>query len=237
MDPITILITALAAGAAAALQERGSQAVKDAYSGLKGLLQQRYSTVNVEQLEQGPEVPERQEFVKFELANTEAPHDEEVLREAQRVFEAVKNYALDTAEIVGVSLEEIDAASIRLQDIIAQGSGSTGVSMRQVRATGDIDIQGVRAENSARIGKDRIANKTGAMTGSNLKEGERKWAANHGQELTTDKLASGIPMTEQQIYALVYDQVRKLNLVLIDLTKHLRGRLDYLDQLDKPVEN
>jgi hypothetical protein len=149
MDPVSIIVTALAAGAAAGLQQQASQVVKDAYDGLKGLIKREYSTVNVEQLEQGPEVPQRREFAKFELSSTEAPNDEEVLREAQRLLDAVKNEAPGAAQTVGVTMEEIEAASIRLRDIIATGAGSTGVSMRGVRASGDIDIQGVRAGGSS----------------------------------------------------------------------------------------
>jgi hypothetical protein len=148
MDPVSIIVTALAAGAAAGLQQQASQVVKDAYAGLKGLIKRKYSTVNVEQLEQGPEVPQRREFAKFELSSTEAPKDEEVLREAQRLLDAVKNEAPGVAQTVGVSMEDIEAASIRLKDIIASGAGSTGVSMKKVRASGDIDIQNVRTGES-----------------------------------------------------------------------------------------
>ncbi len=38
MDPVTLILTALATGAAASLQETATQAVKDAYAGLKALV-------------------------------------------------------------------------------------------------------------------------------------------------------------------------------------------------------
>jgi len=44
MDPLTSLVTALAAGAAAALQSTVEQGVKDGYGALKGLIRP-YSTV------------------------------------------------------------------------------------------------------------------------------------------------------------------------------------------------
>ena len=54
MDPLTSLVTALAAGAAAALQSTVEQAVKDAYATLKTLIQRNYIQVKVDQLEANP---------------------------------------------------------------------------------------------------------------------------------------------------------------------------------------
>ena len=41
MDPVTLIVTALAAGAATALQDGAAQVVKDAYGRLKALVQRR----------------------------------------------------------------------------------------------------------------------------------------------------------------------------------------------------
>jgi alkyl hydroperoxide reductase subunit AhpF len=43
MDPITLIVTALAAGAASALQDGASAAVKDAYGRLKALVKKRFA--------------------------------------------------------------------------------------------------------------------------------------------------------------------------------------------------
>jgi hypothetical protein len=43
MDPVTLIVTALAAGAASALQDGASAAVKDAYTRLKALLTRRFA--------------------------------------------------------------------------------------------------------------------------------------------------------------------------------------------------
>ncbi len=44
MDPVTLIVTALAAGAASALQDGASAAVKDAYARLKALVKKRFAT-------------------------------------------------------------------------------------------------------------------------------------------------------------------------------------------------
>ena len=43
MDPVTLIVTALAAGAAEALKDGAAQAVKDAYTRLKGLVANRFA--------------------------------------------------------------------------------------------------------------------------------------------------------------------------------------------------
>jgi hypothetical protein len=43
MDPVTLIVTALAAGAASALQDGTAEAVKDAYGRLKGLVKRRFA--------------------------------------------------------------------------------------------------------------------------------------------------------------------------------------------------
>jgi hypothetical protein len=44
MDPVTLIVTALAAGAASALQDGASAAVKDAYAWLKALVAKRFAS-------------------------------------------------------------------------------------------------------------------------------------------------------------------------------------------------
>ena len=43
MDPVTLIVTALAAGAASALQDGTAEAVKDAYARLKALVKKRFA--------------------------------------------------------------------------------------------------------------------------------------------------------------------------------------------------
>jgi hypothetical protein len=43
MDPVTLIVTALAAGASSALQDGAAQAVKDAYARLKALVKRRFA--------------------------------------------------------------------------------------------------------------------------------------------------------------------------------------------------
>ena len=54
MDPVSLIVAALAAGASAGLKDTVAGAVKDAYAAVKRLLSQRYSRVNTSALEDNP---------------------------------------------------------------------------------------------------------------------------------------------------------------------------------------
>ena len=85
MDPITLIMTALAAGSAAGLQSAAGDAVKDAYRALKGAILKRFGdrpavAVTLEKAEQKPDVwgPPLQEVLE-ELG---ADRDEEIIAAA-----------------------------------------------------------------------------------------------------------------------------------------------------------
>jgi len=93
MDPVTIILSALAAGATAALQETASQAVKDAYGGLKALIQKRFAgkpeaEMALAQHEKKPEV--WKEPLKDALSETGADRDEAIIEQAQKVLKLVQ---------------------------------------------------------------------------------------------------------------------------------------------------
>lgn len=157
MDPISIIVTALATGAATSLAE---EAVKDAYDGLKSFLQDRYSQVNVDLIEDEPDSAARRDVVKEDLAQTEAAQDTDLLRQAQAVLEAVEEQAPEAAAVVGVSLEEVRGASLHLKNIIARSGGTgpvTGVSARDVETNGDITIIDVTAESAPEASRGAAA--------------------------------------------------------------------------------
>jgi hypothetical protein len=143
MDPITLIVTALAAGAAAGLQSAAPKVITDAYEGIKALIKRKYGHVGLETLEANPASGNRKSVVKEELEKTDAGQDDELLRQAQAVLQAIKQYAPETAAAAGVSMEDIEVgASLRISDITASGSG---VNIRNARVAQDIEIRGVRA--------------------------------------------------------------------------------------------
>ena len=143
MDPVSVVVTALAAGATAGLKPAAEQAVKDAYAGLKALIQRKWQQVSVGQLEANPTSEARQAVVKEDLAQAEAGKDRELLAMADKVLEAVSRHAPGIAKSIGVKLEDIKSGgSLRIRDVTADG---VGVDVGTADVQGDIDISGIRA--------------------------------------------------------------------------------------------
>ena len=144
MDPLMTIVTALTAGAASV----ATAAVKDLYSGLKSLLVRRYGPVGVDVLEGDPTSASRQQVVREDLEKTAAARDSEVLQRAQELLELVERTDPDAALAVGVSLERLRAARLTIEEVLAEGTGATGVAMTDVDVAGDVSIRKVQARTS-----------------------------------------------------------------------------------------
>jgi hypothetical protein len=92
MDPISLIVAAVVAGASAAARETAGTAVKDAYSGLKELIRRRFSgdkdaEAQLEQAEQNPDGDQTQ--LKDRLEATGAGRDGALLAAARTLLEQV----------------------------------------------------------------------------------------------------------------------------------------------------
>jgi hypothetical protein len=92
MDPVSLIVAALAAGASTALKDTAGEAVKDAYNGLKALLKRKLgdkqaAQVAVDKHEEAPEVWEKP--LEDELKKSGVAEDEELVKSAQQVMALV----------------------------------------------------------------------------------------------------------------------------------------------------
>jgi hypothetical protein len=92
MDPITLIVTALAAGAALGIQDTVSATVKEAYAGLKALVRKRLgggpgADLVVARHEQAPET--WQAPLMAELAETGADRDRDLIAAAKALLDLV----------------------------------------------------------------------------------------------------------------------------------------------------
>ncbi len=69
MDTIGIIVSALASGAAAGLKPITEKAIKDAYAGLKSMIQRKYSRVDLLPIENKPESQSKRESVAEDLVD------------------------------------------------------------------------------------------------------------------------------------------------------------------------
>lgn len=147
MEPISaIIVTALAAGAAAGLTDAASQAVKDAYAGLKDLIKRRFAkaAAGVDVLENDPASEDLRAFADKQLAASGAADDPDVQALARALLDAVARDAPAAAQAIGVDLKQIQAGSMRLNDIRVQAAGpATGVSAQNITVAGDFVVSGV----------------------------------------------------------------------------------------------
>ena len=91
-NAVTLILTALTAGAAASVKETASAAVKDTYSGLKNLLQRRFegkpkAQAALEDHEKDPETYEKP--LTTALADAYIDQDQEILEVAKHLMALV----------------------------------------------------------------------------------------------------------------------------------------------------
>jgi hypothetical protein len=98
MEPITLIVGALSAGAAAAAQDTASQAIKDAYAGLKALIQRRFAEkkkpegeMALKKYEEKPAVWEAP--LKDAIKETETDKADEILKAAEALKRALEKTA------------------------------------------------------------------------------------------------------------------------------------------------
>lgn len=89
MEPVTLIVSALVAGASAAAKDTAGQAIKDAYQGLKSLLQKRFAgqpkaEAALAEHEQDPETYEKP--LQKALTETNAADDEAIRQKAQELM-------------------------------------------------------------------------------------------------------------------------------------------------------
>src|SRR5258706_12833533 len=87
MDPVSVVLAALAAGATAATKDTASQAVKDAYAGLKALVKKRFdqkpqAEMTLTEYEKDTDTWEKP--LHKSLVETAADQDEAIVRQAQQ---------------------------------------------------------------------------------------------------------------------------------------------------------
>ncbi len=148
MDPISMLVAALAAGAVAGLKDTATAAVKDAYSGLKKLVTSHYPGVNASGLEKHPDDKSRRNIAAQDLVDAGADKDEGVLQKAKELLELVRTQDPEALRAIGVNLTDAQVGSLDLSGIFATGEGAIGVQAPGLKSAGPVVIKDVHAGSS-----------------------------------------------------------------------------------------
>jgi hypothetical protein len=143
MDPVTLIVAALAAGAAAGMTESAAaQVVKGAYSALKARISARSPSVDFAGLERRPESEAKRNSLAEDLAEAGVAEDPDVIALAERLVAAVRESSPAVGEQIGVDLADVEAQFVRVRNVTASG---TAVRVRRTRLQGGIDVEDVHA--------------------------------------------------------------------------------------------
>ena len=140
MDPITLIVSAVVAGAALAAKDVGVQAVKDGYEGLKKLIVSKFgggAQAAVDQLEQqakSPDTPENapvkqawESALKATLTAAQADKDQELLKQAQSFMDLLKEHGLGNTTASYSATNTGSGAIAQGNEAMAGGQGSAVV--------------------------------------------------------------------------------------------------------------
>lgn len=143
MDSVSAIAVSIALGAASAAgTEVVSSAVRDAYDRIKTLLRTRFPTVSIDQLERAPASINRRAVLEEDLAVSQAANDQDILIAAKALTDLIQQQTPAAAAQIGIELKDVEAAGLRLSDVISEGSA---IRVERAKFSGDIDISGVRS--------------------------------------------------------------------------------------------
>jgi hypothetical protein len=145
VDPVTLIVTAVALGASAGLTEAASTAVRGHVRGVEDLAHR--AAGRCVGVERKPDSAAQRAALREALTDAAGATDDEVLAAAQRVTDAVATDAPDAARVVGVMLRDVQGGVPPDRSVTSTGDGLT---VEQARFTGGIDIGDVHAGEQGR---------------------------------------------------------------------------------------
>jgi hypothetical protein len=142
VDPVTLIVSALAVGSAAGLRDTADHAIREAYGALKRAISQRYKSVDLAPVERRPQSQVKRASLEEDLGEAGAGEDRDLLDAARRVIEEVRRHDAAAGEALGIDLARVEAEFLHVRGVEATG---TGVRVREGTFRGGIDLQDIRA--------------------------------------------------------------------------------------------
>ncbi|MEZ4867192.1 MAG: hypothetical protein R3C14_38065 [Caldilineaceae bacterium] len=232
MDSVSLIVSALVAGAVAAGQEMTPQAVRDGYGTLQTLLYRHFAPQPdlvdaVEKVTARPDSAARQEVLKEELERAKADEDQELVALARRLLDLV-------AEVQAPNAPTYHATNTG-SGAIAQGPGAVAAGHRGVAAGGNL------TGNTIITGNNNVVGHQNRVTHSSTEPAKHPLPATHHSPLATPLtllLLAANPIDTPRLQ--IEEEVRAIDQAMrqgafhehFDLRPYLALRLDDLqDQL------
>jgi len=146
MDPVTLIVAAIALGASDGVRETTKTAIADGYAAIKRRISDRFGSVSieVEGLEREPDEELRRQLLAKKLGQVGADGDSELVALSQALLAAVEQDAPELPATIGVMIRRASVGGgIEVVDVAVDGG--SGVLAEDVAAGGDLSIRGVAA--------------------------------------------------------------------------------------------
>lgn len=129
MDPVTLVVSALLGGLAAGLTDTAKAATKDMYDALKARLMKKAEANEdaqdaIAKVEKQPASKARQELLKEELGKLPLENDEDLLKLAQSLLDALREPG-DKAGKYNVDIQNSQGIVVGDQSNVTQNFGDT----------------------------------------------------------------------------------------------------------------
>ncbi|MEP7128521.1 MAG: hypothetical protein ABI729_06625 [Chitinophagales bacterium] len=144
MEPLSLIVAALASGAVAGLKPTAEKAVKDAYEGIKAFLKNKFAgKVSVDDLEKNPNSESKRGSLKEDLESAGAQEDLELITKAKELIQVVEKH--DPA-VYGVYLKEISGKNLDIDTVNVEDGTAVRVDIGTF--TDDVKIKNVTVKKS-----------------------------------------------------------------------------------------
>ncbi|MEH2205698.1 MAG: hypothetical protein V7K53_16725 [Nostoc sp.] len=134
MEPISLIIAALGAGAIAAAKDTATTAVKDAYQGLKGLIKKKFEgdVLGQAMVDAKPEeIKQAEGLLKDKITKAGADRDAAIIQAAQELLNQVKEQP-GGQQIITQNISNVKYAA-------TSGSGNASISSINEQGTSKED--------------------------------------------------------------------------------------------------
>ena len=143
MDIASAILTAIVAGATASAKDTASQAIKDAYAGLRRLLVDVYKLTTVKSLDLDPKSSKARSEVIEEVSKSAVLSDKRILESLQSLTAALENESPARLADWDINLGNIvSARNVLIEKFEAEGS----IDIGDIEAkSGDVILRDLRA--------------------------------------------------------------------------------------------
>ena len=149
MEPITTtIVAAIALGASQGLKDTAAQAVKESWTALKKLIQDRYQdnddvTDAIDYVQKKPEAEARRQMLANALEEAGASHDQELAGSAEKLLAAVEEYSPALAAGIGMDINILKAARLDVSNVLAAQDGGIGVKIGTAEIEGTASFSNI----------------------------------------------------------------------------------------------